>query len=296
MKITTFRHALRESGRNLLRHPVITLASMTTIALMLLLVGVFVAFTMNALTIAQKAGQQAPVQVWLDYAVDPVRLAGAEKAISDDVGVLSYTKKSPADNLEDFRKQLGPRSAVLDGFDESLLSWSFTVHLKDPVEGQAFIDRVSGVPGVRKVDLSLPVMTFLESLMKWVYAGSAVGIAMLGVIALFIISNMVRVAVYSRAEEISIMKYVGATNRYIRVPFVVEGAVVGAFGALAAWGLLHWAYSTLLESLALPATTTFLALLPLSNVSLAVLSVDLVFGLLVGAIGSALSVRRHVRV
>jgi len=257
---------------------------------------VFVAFTMNALTIAEKAGQQAPVQVWTDYGVDPVRLAGVETSIQGDVGVLSFTKKSPAENLEDFRKQLGERSAVLDGFDESLLSWSFTVHLKDPAEGQGFVDRVSGVPGVRKVDLSPPVMDFLESLMKWVYAGSAVGIAMLGVIALFIISNMVRVAVYSRAEEISIMKYVGATNRYIRVPFVVEGAVVGAFGALAAWGLLHWAYSSLLESLALPATSTFLALLPLSNVSLAVLSVDLVFGLLVGAIGSALSVRRYVRV
>jgi cell division transport system permease protein len=269
---------------------------MTTIALMLLLVGVFVAFTMNAMTIAQKAGQQAPVQVWLDYGASAPSVEGVEAAIGKDEGVLSFVKKSPADNLADFRKQLGERSSVLDGFDESLLSWSFTVHLNDPAEGQSFVDRISGVPGVRKVDLSLPVMAFLESLMKWVYVGSAVGIALLGMIALFIISNMVRVAVYSRAEEIAIMKYVGATNLYIRVPFVVEGAVVGAFGALAAWGLLHGAYSQLLESLALPSTATFLALLPLANVSLSVLTVDLVFGLLVGAIGSALSVRRYVRV
>ena len=92
------------------------------------------------------------------------------------------------------------------------------------------------------------------------------------------------------------MKYVGATNLYIRVPFIVEGAVVGAFGAITAWGILYGAYSSLLESLALPATSTFLALLPLSSVSLAVLAVDLVFGLLVGSIGSVLSVRRHVRV
>jgi cell division transport system permease protein len=296
MKLTTLRHAVRESGRSLMRHPFVTLASMTTIAFMLLLVGSFVAFTMNARSIAEKAGQQPPVQVWVVYDADAARVYGIEQALKNDPSVLEYTKKSPAQNLEDFRVQLGADAPVLDGFDESLLSWSFTVRLTDPAEGESFSARTSGVPGVRKVDISLPVMDFLRSIVQWVNLASAVGILCLCIVALFIISNMVRVAVYSRSQEIGIMKYVGATNRYIRVPFVVEGAVVGISGGLAAWGLLHWGYSSLLQGAANPETAAFLTLLPLSTVSLYVLTVNVLFGLLVGSIGSALSVRRHVRV
>jgi cell division transport system permease protein len=296
MKFTTLRHAVRESGRSLMRHPFVTLASMTTIAFMLLLVGSFVAFTMNARAIAEKAGQQPPVQVWVVYDADEARVATVEQALKNDPFVLEYTKKSPAQNLEDFRIQLGADAAVLDGFDETLLSWSFTVRLTDPSEGKYFAARTSGVPGVRKVDISLPVMDFLQSIVQWVNLASAVGILCLCIVALFIISNMVRVAVYSRSQEIGIMKYVGATNRYIRVPFVVEGAVVGAMGGLAAWGLLHWGYASILQGMANPETAAFLTLLPLTTVSLYVLSVNVLFGLLVGSIGSALSVRRHVRV
>lgn len=295
MKLTTIRHATRESVRNLARHPLVTLASMSTIALMLVLLGAFAAFTMNATTVAQRAGQQAPIQVWLDYQASDAAVASVETAVAGDGSVLEFAKKSPAQNFEDFRTQLGDNADVLDGFDPSLLSWSFTVRLQDPSQGAAFAERMRGVPYVRKVDVSLPVMDFLASIIQWVNLASAVGIACLCVVALFIVSNMVRVAVYSRAEEIAIMKYVGATNRYIRIPYVVEGAVVGAFGALAAWGLLHWVYETLLRGLS-PTPGTFLALLPLRTVSLSVLTVDLVFGLLVGAIGSAMAVRRYVRV
>lgn len=296
MKLATVRHGARESVRNLARHPLVTLASMSTIALMLLLVGAFAAFSMNSVSIAQKAGQKAPVQVWIDYAATDAEVATVESAISTDASVLEFTKKSPDQNFEDFKSQLGANAEVLDGFDPSLLSWSFTVRLKDPAEGNAFAERMRGVPYVRKVDVSLPVMAFLASIIQWVNLASAVGIACLCVIALFIVSNMVRVAVYARAEEISIMKYVGATNRYIRVPYIVEGAVVGVLGALAAWALLHWGYASLLGGFAIPMPDSFLTLLPLRTVSLSVLTVDLVFGLLVGSVGSAMAVRRYVRV
>ena len=295
MKLTTLRHGARESVRSLARHPLVTLASMSTIALMLVLLGAFAAFTMNAVSVAQRAGQQAPIQVWVDYDTSDAVVSDIEKAVAADASVLEYAKRSPEQNFEDFRSQLGKNSDVLDGFDPSLLSWSFTVRLEDPSEGAAFAERMRGVPHVRKVDVSLSVMEFLSSIIRWVNLASAVGILCLCVVALFIVSNMVRVAVFSRAEEIAIMKYVGATNRYIRVPYIVEGAVVGLFGALAAWGLLHWGYSSILQGLS-PTPGTFLSLLPLRTVSLSVLTVDLVFGLLVGAVGSAMAVRRYVRV
>ena len=296
MNTTSLRYVVRESGRNLVRHPLVTLASMSTIALMLLLMGSFVAFSMNARAIVGKAGQQPPVQIWIDYGADAAKVASVEAVLKSDPTVLSFTKKSPAQNLADFRTQLGSDASVLDGFDESLLSWSFTVRLTDPAEGKDFAARIAGVPGVRKVDISLPVMDFLQTAVRWVNVASAVAILCLCIIALFIISNMVRIAVYSRSEEIGIMKYIGATNRYIRIPYILEGAAVGAVGALAAWGTLHWAYSELLKVLVTPETIPFLQPVPLMTVSLTVLAVDLCFGLLVGSIGSALSVRRHVRV
>jgi cell division transport system permease protein len=141
------------------------------------------------------------------------------------------------------------------------------------------------------------VMDFLGNAREWVNIGTLVAFVVLCAISLFIISNMVRISVYARGEEISIMKYVGATNAYIRFPYILEGAIVGLSGAVIAWGLVYAGYVKIFDILmAGTKPDSFLAMVPISGMALRILWINIGLGVLVGAVGSALSVRRHIRV
>jgi cell division transport system permease protein len=156
---------------------------------------------------------------------------------------------------------------------------------------------MEGLPGVRKVDLELKVMQFLSKAIVWVNYATLTAFAVLGVVAFFIISNMVRVAVFARGDEINIMKYVGATNWYIRVPYILEGAVTGLLGGGLAWLSAYVIYSRLYETVAantLP--TDVLAMIPPVELASMVLLLNVGLGIGIGSLGSAVSVRRYIKV
>jgi len=124
-----------------------------------------------------------------------------------------------------------------------------------------------------------------------------VAFCVLFLISLFIISNMVRISVYSRATEITIMKYVGATNAYIRLPYIIEGAIVGLVSALCSWGITYIAYSRIYDVLmAKIDPASFYAILPMGALSNRVLLVCALCGILIGAFGSGVSVRKYIQV
>jgi cell division transport system permease protein len=156
---------------------------------------------------------------------------------------------------------------------------------------------MEGAFGVRKVEYSQPVTEFLNNARTAVNFITLTAFIVLCGITLFIISNMVRIAVFSRSEEIGIMKYVGATNRYIRVPYIIEGSIVGFLGAVLANAAVLFLYSLIIgRSAGGMGNITFLALVPVSQITTAVVITNLLLGVLVGAVGSAISVRRHVKV
>lgn len=186
---------------------------------------------------------------------------------------------------------------LFEDFPVENIPYTYSIRLVDPDYGEAFQAQISGIPGVRRVQLELTVMRFLSKAIVWVNYVTLAALLVLGVIAFFIISNMVRVAVFSRAEEINIMKYVGATNLYIRVPYILEGAIVGMLGALAAWLIVGVTYDKIYEILLAGATPDdFLTLVRTDQIKRLVLMINLVLGVGVGAVGSAVSVRRHVKV
>ncbi len=153
------------------------------------------------------------------------------------------------------------------------------------------------MPGVRKVDLELSVMRFLSQAIVWVNYATLIAFIVLGVITFFIISNMVRVAVFARGEEISIMKYVGATNSYIRVPYIIEGALVGLAGATLAWLLIYLGYTRLFDILMEGVKPTdILAMVDPERIARQIILLNLLVGIGVGSLGSAIAVRRHIAV
>ena len=140
-------------------------------------------------------------------------------------------------------------------------------------------------------------MDVLERAGRYVNIGTAAASVLLFVIALFIISTMVRISVYSRANEIEIMKFVGATNAYIRMPYVVEGALIGLISAVCAWAVTIIMYKILYTNvMANVDITSFYAILPVKSVIWWVLGLTLITGILIGGIGSGISVRKYIKV
>jgi cell division transport system permease protein len=296
MRWTTFRNSVKEGIFNILRHPIVTLASVTTIALMLFIMGSFTVFSMNARAIMTRLGQQPPIELTLVLNATPEIVNGIEQRLAGDPGVIEYTIYTPEENLASFKKDMEDEK-LFEGFSAANLPHTITVRLADPSASESFAAQYSGIPGVNKVSLEVTVMAFLSKAIVWINYATLVAFAVLLIVSLFIISNMVRIAVFSRGEEINIMKYVGATNWYIRVPFIIEGALVGLLGALTAFAGVYLLYDRIFETLMQGTDQNMvLAMLPKERIAPSLLLLCLLIGISIGSLGSAFSVRRHIKV
>jgi cell division transport system permease protein len=193
---------------------------------------------------------------------------------------------------------LGEDAGMLDGLGPDFLPVSFLVRLDDPGMVEAFVRKVEVMGAVEKVDYPKKAIDFIAGISGWVKAfGLAIAcIPML--FALFIISNTIRLAVFERSGEISIMRYIGATEHLIRWPFVVEGVLIGALGAAAAYLLTRFGYSIVESSFnagVAGVSNNFVSLAAAGSVSAQLLALDLLFGVLIGAVGSAQAIRKHLR-
>ena len=299
MSPRAFWNSLKEGGQGIVRHPLVTVASITTILLMLLLMSVFFIFSANARFVMKKVGQQPPIEVYMKLGCNQSQMDMLVEYLQGNPDkIKGYHGLSPEQNYNRFREELGDSASILDDFDyNTYLPYTVTVQLTDPSYADEVVMRIEAIPGIEKVMKESNVMKFLTSATKTVNIATVVAFAVLFLISLFIISNMVRISVYSRSTEIAIMKFVGATNGYIRLPYIVEGAIVGLVSALCAWGITHFAYTALYErAMKNVATTSIYAILPMKSLSVAVLILCLACGVIIGSVGSGIAVRKYVKV
>ena len=298
MSIKTFFNSIREGFSSLRRHPFVTVASITTILLMLIILSVFFVFSANARVIMKKLGQQPPIEVYMKLNVAEDQLAMAEQLIREDTRIIEIVRRSPEENYYSFKANLGDSQSILDEFDyNNYLPYTFSVRIADPSLADEDVSRLQTLPGVSKVSSESRVMRVLESVGHYVNIGTAGASVLLFVIALFIISTMVRLSVYSRANEIEIMKFVGATNEYIRMPYIIEGGIIGFISAICAWAVTVVLYKVLYTNMMSNVdVSSFYAMLPTRAIMWWVLGLTLVTGILIGGIGSGISVRKYIKV
>ena len=245
MSFRALKNSFKEGLQGIVRHPLVTVASITTILLMLLLMSVFFIFSANARYIMKKVGQQPPIEVYMKLGCTQEQMDMVVSYLQSSPEMIKgYRGFSPEQNYTRFRTELGDSASILDDFDyNNYLPYTITIQLTDPGYADEVVLRLRAIPGIEKVMQESNVMKFLTRATKTVNIATVVAFAVLFLISLFIISNMVRISVYSRSTEIAIMKFVGATNGYIRLPYIVEGAIVGTVSALCAWGITYLAYT-----------------------------------------------------
>ena len=291
-------NSIREGFRGIIRHPLVTMASITTIMMMLIIMGAFYMFSVNARRIMTKLSQRPPIEVYMNLQCTEEERDFVSQKLSSNPDVIDFTLTSPEENYESFKSNLGSSSSILDDFDYNMyLPYTFNLRLSDPSLADSVCAEISTYTGVSKVAQESNVMTFLTRASRIVNITTAASFAVLFVIALFIISNMVRISVYSRASEIEIMKFVGATNNYIRLPYITEGAIVGLFSALTSWAIVtivyHQVYDKAMRSID---PGSFYALATSRSIMWHELVILVVMGLIIGAVGSGISVRKYIKV
>ena len=299
MSFRALKNSFKEGIQGIVRHPLVTVASITTILLMLLLMSVFFIFSANARFIMKKVSQQPPIEVYMKLQCTQEEMNMVVSYLeSVPTEVKEFHALSPEENYNRFREDLGDSASILDEFDyNTYLPYTVTVQLTDPSYADDVVMRLQAIPGVKKVRQESRVMQFLSKASRFVNITTVVAFVVLFLISLFIISNMVRISVYSRSTEIAIMKFVGTTNGYIRLPYIVEGALVGLFSAVLAWGITYIAYSKLFEvAMKNVIESSIYALLPMRNLSISILVLCLASGIIIGSIGSGVAVRKYVKV
>ena len=261
--------------------------------LMLFLIAVFMMFAMNVTHLIRIAGQQPPIEI--QFAQKPrTGNHGGPRIPLRRRRVVETVLISPEENFERFRTARQGRIVCRLRLYAIHSLYNYRPPA-DPPWANSFED-YDGLPGIREVMMEAEVMSFLQRTIRSVSIASALIFIALGVISSFIISNMVRVAALSRSVEISIMKYMGATNRYIRIPFIVEGVVVGLVSALLATLLAVFAYEAVLLRWDPDLATSSFRLLYMGDVLPGVLLVTFAVGTVLGGVSSGLSVKKYVQV
>ena len=298
MRISTFFYTLRQGFRNLFRNKWFTLASIATISACLFLFGLFYAIITNFQHIVKTAEEGVSVTVFFDEGIDDTLIQQIGDQISKRPEVSDIHFVSAEEAWDTFKQEyLGDYA---DGFTENPLedSANYEIYLNDVSMQPALVTYLESLDGVRLVnrsDIAATTLTGVNALIAYVSMGI---IAILFAVSVFLISNTVTIGISVRKEEINIMKYIGATDFFVRSPFVIEGMLIGLIGAAIPLGLIYVVYNVVLEYVTdrfnmLSSLLSFLAVEEIFNV---LVPVSLGIGVGIGFVGSIVTVRKHLRV
>ncbi len=299
MKRNEWRYSIKTGFQSLGRHPLLTIAAVTTLALMLFLMSAFVAFSFNANHLSKIASQQPPIEISMSLSAEQADLNLVEDFLKNSELVQMYEMRTPLENYEQFKDDLGKDDLWKDFDYKTYIPHTFNVRLNDPATGDEFKKELEEFPAVHEVMMESQLMIFLNDVKHWTSRVGIIVFIVLTLIATVVMANTVRIAALSRSREINIMKYVGATNRYIRVPFIVEGAMIGLVGALLASFFASILYNEVVKSFSPDSLTSAVSrytLLPTGHITLILFALNLLIGLTLCTIISAISVRKYAKV
>lgn len=296
MIFRNLRYFFSQGIRGLVSNSLMTLASVGIVIASLVLFGTFVLLGMNLNYIGEQIKEQCEINVYLsrDMSRDDVRKIGSELAKIKYVKEAQlYTKEERFNNFKDSSYE--EQADVIDMLEQdNPLRDSYILVLEDVSRANEVAAAAGKIDGVEEVVNSQHLIQRIITLTNAIRHISIWLILVLAVVSVFIISNTIKLGMFSRRKEINIMKFVGATNWFIRWPFIIEGMFLGIIGALIASGIVLLGYESIYKGM-----QDFMGnirFLELYEVSGAVVLGFLIMGVGMGMIGSAMSIRKHLHV
>ncbi|MDE6844439.1 MAG: permease-like cell division protein FtsX [Lachnospiraceae bacterium] len=298
MRISSFFYTLRQGVRNLFRNKWFTLASIATISSCLFLFGLFYAIVTNFQYIVKTAQEGVAVSVLFEEGTTDIRMQEIGEMILRRTEVSEINFVSAEEAWEEFRAEyLGDYA---DGFTENPLANSahYDIYLNDVSMQSALVTYLESLSDVRQVNRSELVATTLTGVNALIAYVSVGIIGILFAVSVFLISNTVMIGISVRKEEINIMKYIGATDFFVRSPFVIEGMMIGLIGAAIPLGIIYGVYNMVMEYMTtrFSALASLLKFLTVDEIFAVLTPVSLGIGVGIGFLGSIATVRKHLRV
>ena len=299
MKARTIKRIITDGIANITKNKLMTLASISIVVASLTVFGILYIIVVNLKYNLAILENQPEMQVFCQVELDDIGVKIVENTLKNNPKIREVSIITKEEAFEKLKSMLGEDSYVLEGMENDFLPVSFIIKLYNPEEGEDIIKELQEVRGVEKVTYPQKTVNFISKFTGLVRIVSSFLIMVLLIISVFIISNTTKLTVFARQKEINIMKYIGATDGFIRWPFIVEGVIIGLLGAAIAFLISAYGYNALELKFVSELGKTgvnIISLVNLKDLSKDILLLYIAIGCIVGAGGSAISVRKYLKV
>ena len=299
MRISTFFYTLKQGVINIFRNKLFSLASIATISACLFLFGLFYAVILNFQNVVRTAEEDVSVTVFFKDGTtqEEMEQIGAQIRARDEVSEAKFISADEAwaewapENIGEDYNEIYTENP-LEGMD------NYEIYMNDVSNQESLVSWLESIPQVDEVRHSEVAATTLTGVNALVAYTSVGIIAILLAVSVFLINNTVMIGISVRKSEIEIMKYIGATDFFVRSPFVIEGILIGLIGSLLPLGLIYVLYKKVIDYVMIefPSLSGLMQFLPVSEIYRTLLPVCLGLGAGIGFLGSFITVRKHLRV
>lgn len=295
MKLSTSEYFIKEVYTSFKRNIWMTLASIFTVVLSLFILGFFSIVILNLNKMADTLESQVQISVYLKDDLSQEEIDETKETLSKIEGLQDIKFTTREEAMKNFKECLGDQQFLLDALDDTNpLPNSFSLTVTSPQQVKTIADTAAALDSVESASYSQDIINHLFNLTHLIRLIGIALIILLTGAAIFIISNTIRLTVFARRKEIAIMKYVGATDWFIRWPFLLEGICLGFIGGGLATIFLYIVYNQVTQEIY--EAMAFFPLIPqhpfIDYISLAIL----VAGIIIGALGSTISLKRFLKV
>ena len=302
MKFSSFKYLFRQGWNNFKGNRLMSVASVGVVTSCLILVGICGSLVLNVNSFVQYLGAQNEVVIYMKDEATLENINSINSSLEKDEDVTDFKFVSKEEALKEQMEYMGRYESLLSGYqgENNPLPASFRVHLADLTRLEPVSMEFSAFEGVDYVSTPTELAGVLITLKNVTYYAGLSILVILVMVSMVVISNTIRLTVFARRREISIMKYVGATNGFIRLPFIVEGLLIGTISALITFAVVAGGYVYLFNYITTQATG-FIAMLsmcmvPFTSIWPVMLIGFVGFGWLIGGMGSAFSMRKYLKV
>ena len=295
MSFNRFGYLFKSGLKGVFSHGFRSFASVTVIAACLIIMGTFALVGVNVDSIIKDMESNSQVLAFVDESVsreDAKLLEGPIRTLRNVRDVQFVTREEA---MEKYKASFEDTS-IFDGIDAQVFRDRYVVYLNDITLMETTADALRAVPGIGDVNAEVSIAKGFITVRNVVSIITAILVVILLVVSMFMMSNTIKLATLTRKQEIAIMKMVGASNGFIRFPFVVEGLILGLLGAgigfLLEWAVYNFISGRIMDSMA----GNLFKVMPFSVIMTPLLAVYLFIGILVGAFGGAMAIRNYLKV
>lgn len=302
MRISSIGYTIKQGFCNIWRNKMFSLASIATMSACIFLFGLFFAIVTNFQAMVKEAEESVAITVFFDEGIAPEKIDEIGTEIGKRVEVSEYYFVSAEEAWEEFKQDYfkGNEDAATGFADDNPLanSASYEIYMNDIAMQPVLVDYLTGLEGVREVRQSEAVANTLSdfnSLIGYISVGI---ILVLFLVAIFLISNTVTTGIAVRKDEIAIMKLIGATDYFVRAPFIVEGVMIGLIGAALPLTLLYFMYTKIVVYIGekFSFLSSLISFVPAKEVFQTLVPAALILGVGIGFLGSRITIRKHLKV